>query len=328
MYKAYLISLNNPTKKIEYLKENNVYPILVKGVNGKILEEEEIINKVSSLYKNFGPKSAIGCALSHINTWKNFIENTDDDYAIIFEDDVLLEKEFTKKLDIVMNNVPKDFDLLYIGCFGCDKTKNNFNLFEFLCGLVGLTSKSKKINKYISIPTTAFALHSYIISRKGAKKLIENLEGKINNHLDFCIQELSAKNKIKTYVSIPRLAYQTSTDDISSENVSSSHPILINRALSNLYVDKMVRANYLTSMSIARVGHVNINFFSIIFLILGFLFSFMGLNIKHASLFYLVISIADIFIAKDKNDILILLFHYMLLIFPIVMFRLKLNKDL
>jgi len=330
MYKAYLITLSNPIKKIEYLKENGIYPIVIKGVNGKDMDIENLSNKVSKIYKNFGPKSAIGCALSHVNAWKNFIENTKDEYAIIFEDDIVLEKDFTKNLDVVLSNVPKDFDVLYIGCFGCDEnySKEKFNLFKFLCGLIGMTSEHKKINKYISTPTTAFALHSYIISRKGAQKLIENLDGKINNHLDFCIQELASQKKIKSYVSVPRLAYQTSTDDSTSENVSSNHPILINKALSNLYVDKMVRANYLSRMSIARIGEININFFSILFLVLGFLFSFMGLNIKHATLFYLFISIIDIFMIKSKNDVAILLFHYLLLIFPIIMFRIEFkNKE-
>lgn len=326
MYKAYLITLNNPIEKIEYLKNNGVYPIIVKGVNGKLMSEKEISDNVSNLYKNFGPKSAIGCAMSHLNTWKNFIENTNDEYAIIFEDDIILEKDFIKKLDIVLNNTPNDFDVLYIGCFGCEQN-NNFNLFEYLCSLIGMTSEHKKINNYISIPKTAFATHSYILSRKGAKKLIENLDGNIHNHIDFCMQELSSKKKINSYVSTPRLAFQTSTDNSVSENVSSNHPVLINNALNKIYVDKMVRANYLTNMSIARIGNININFFSILFLLLGFLFSFMGLNITNVTLFYLLISLYDICMIKNKNDISIILFHYILLILPIIIFRVEIKKN-
>lgn len=327
MYKAYLISLNNPDEKIKYLKENGVYPILVKGVNGKALNEnDKEMKNVSNLYTKFGPKSAIGCALSHLNTWKNFLDNTTDEYAIIFEDDIILVDDFINKLDIVMKNVPKDFDVLYIGCFGCnEENQNETNIFKFLCSLIGMTSKYKKINNYISIPTTAFATHSYILSRKGAQKLIDYLEGNIHNHIDFCIQQLASKNKIKAYVSTPRLAYQTSTDDNASENVSSSHPLILTKSLNNVYVDKMVRANYLTSMSIARLGSININFFSILFLILGIIFSFMKVSIKNATIFYLAISILDIVKLKSSNDFKILFFHYLLFIIPIILFH-KINK--
>jgi GR25 family glycosyltransferase involved in LPS biosynthesis len=321
MYKAYLISLTSPDEKIKYLKENGVYPTLVKGVNGKALniEDEEMIN-VSNFYKKIGPKSAIGCALSHLNTWKNFLDNTTGQYAIIFEDDIILVEDFINKLDVVMSHVPKDFDILYIGCFGCDQTENEINTFKFLCGLVGMNSKYKKINDYISIPSTAFATHSYILSRKGAQKLLEYLQGNINNHIDFCIQNLASKNKIKVYVSTPRLAYQTSTDDTASENVSSSHPLIVTKSLNNIYLDKMVRANYLTSVSFARVGSVNINFFSVLFLVLGIIFSFMKVSIKNATIFYLAISILDILKLKNTNDFKILLFHYSLLIIPIILF--------
>ena len=87
------------------------------------------------------------------------------------------------------------------------------------------------------------------------------------------------------YVSTPRLAYQTSTDDTASENVSSSHPLMITKSLNNVYLDKMVRANYLTSVSFARVGSININFFSVLFLILGIIFSFMKVSIKNVTIF-------------------------------------------
>lgn len=323
MYKAYLISLNNPDEKIKYLKENGIYPTLIKGVNGKSLSEnDKEMKNISNLYTKFGPKSAIGCALSHLNTWKNFLENTTDQYAIIFEDDIVLVENFINKLDTVMSHVPKDFDVLYIGCFGCDEKQN---IFKFLCSLIGMTSKYKKINDYISIPSTAFATHSYILSRKGAQKLVNYLEGNIHNHIDFCMQKLASQNKIKAYVSNPRLAYQTSTDDNVSENVSSSHPLIATKSLNNINVDKMVRANYLTSMSIARVGNININFFSILFLILGIIFSFMKVSIKNATIFYLAISILDILKLKNSNDLKILFFHYLLFIIPIILFY-KINK--
>ena len=78
-----MISLNDAKEKIEYLNSFGIEVLLVKGVNGKAVSNEEINKRVSNTYKNFGPKSAIGCAISHMNTWKLFLE-TEEEYAIIF----------------------------------------------------------------------------------------------------------------------------------------------------------------------------------------------------------------------------------------------------
>ena len=58
------------------------------------------------------PESAI--ALSHIKILKDIVKN-DIDYALIMEDDVFFKFNFSKKFqDIMDNQVPKDFDILYL----------------------------------------------------------------------------------------------------------------------------------------------------------------------------------------------------------------------
>ena len=317
--KAYMISLNDATEKIEYLKSFGIETILVKGANGKTMPDEDIAKRVSSRYKTFGPKSAIGCAISHMNTWKMFLE-TDDEYTIIFEDDVVLEDNFNEKLKLALQDVPKDYDILYLGCAGCDEEQkiNIIKLFSRWTFLPKTFKKSQKITENISIPSLALCAHAYILSRKGATKLLNQLDGKVNNHIDICIQNLVLDNEIESYVTTPRIAYQTSTDDNQSENVSSNYPLIATSILNKIYVDKLFKAQYLFSVSGVRICNFNINMFTTIFFIIGILCMLKGIDIKVVTLVFLIISSPDIILSKNLNDIQVILFHYLVLILPIL----------
>jgi GR25 family glycosyltransferase involved in LPS biosynthesis len=58
---------------------------------------------------------AIGCSLSHISLWKHTLQNTDNDYLLIIEDDCIIPKNFKEKLKIYMKQVPKNWDIIYLG---------------------------------------------------------------------------------------------------------------------------------------------------------------------------------------------------------------------
>ena len=317
--KAYMISLNDSTEKIDYLKSFGIETVLVKGVNGKTIPIEEIVKRVSNTYKTFGPKSAIGCALSHMNTWKLFLK-TNDEYAIIFEDDVVLEDNFNEKLKLALQDVPKDYDILYLGCTGCDD-EQKFNTIKFMATL-WMSPKTfnppRKITDHISIPSAAFATHAYIVSRKGATKLLKNLDGKLHHHIDICIQNLVLDNQIESYAVTPRIAYQTSTDDNQSENISSNYPLIVTSVLNKIYVDKMYKAQYLFSVSVFRIGNFNVNAFTIMFFIIGILCMLKGIDVRIMTIVFLLISSPDIVLSKNQYDLQVILFNYFALILPIL----------
>jgi len=309
---AYIISLENPIEKIDYLKSHGISPILIEGINGKKEKDENIEKHVSTYYKYFGPKGAIGCALSHMKTWRTFLE-TDDEYAIIFEDDVVLEDDFINKLNLAMTHVPSSFDILYLGCMGCNN-EQSINIIKWAMMIMVKPVEPKIINDYISVPSVSFATHAYVLSRKGAETLLKEIDGNLNNHIDISMQQLASDGKIETYVSTPRIAYQTSTDNSVSENVSSNHPILLTKLLNQFYFDKMARANYFFNVAFLRVGDINMSMASILFILLGLVL--VNIDIKKITLFYILLSLPDIYMLRTKNDILIIIFHYFLFILP------------
>jgi GR25 family glycosyltransferase involved in LPS biosynthesis len=315
IYDSYVISLEKPTKLLNTIDKMGIKTNLVEGVNGKKLSKEEINNNTTFFGSLFTPLSVIGIAMAHIKVWKLFLESKAK-YAIIFEDDVVFEDNFKKELDIGIKNTPKDFDMLYLGCFGC---QNNFNLYTLLFSSTGLINKNARyVNKYVNKPGITLATHAYVISRIGAKKLLNYIEHNIYTHIDLNIQTLASNNLLNIYSLNNRLVYQTSTDETQSLNVSSSHPIILNNILSEYYIDRKVKASYISTVSLFKLGNFNFNPCSLLFVVLGIILSATSIDILTITVAYMLISLPDLFMDINNNSIKI---HYLLLVIPYLVFK-------
>jgi hypothetical protein len=184
--------------------------------------------------------------------------------------------------------------------------------------MLGINREEKMLTENIIIPTVSLATHAYIISKKGALKILDRIKkNKINNHIDYYLHSIKDLKCISCH---PRIVFQTSTDTMKSENVKASHPILLTSLLNKVYIDKMVRANYLTCVSFARIGPVDINIISVIFLFIGIILTVslkkVDVNImKKVTLFYILLSIPDIYYLNYLETII---FNYILLITPLL----------
>jgi GR25 family glycosyltransferase involved in LPS biosynthesis len=309
MITSYIISLKKPSSLLELLPSYQLNPVWVRGINGKFLSDKELKNNASSFYSRFGPKSSIAIAMSHIKVWKRFL-NSQDDYCIIFEDDVVFEPRFREKLDKSLVNTPKDFDILYLGCFGCQSDNNCMTVpMSFIFNL----KNTVKINKYIKQPKVALALHAYIITRKGVSKLLSNIDKNINNHLDVMIFKLYTEGNLNLYSLTNRIVYQTSSDTCNSLN-TSNYPFILNKLLSFIHLDKMLRLNYYTSVSFLRFGDYNINAITCIMFIIGFILALCNINIKTLTIVFLLLSLPDILFNYGCFDVVV--FHYVIYILP------------
>jgi len=102
MLKTYVISLHEPTTLLKQLAGTGLQVELFKGVDGRKLSPDEISKHCTPLWSTFGPKSAIGCGLSHLAVWKAFLK-TNNHLALIFEDDVVLTNDFSSGLVRALN---------------------------------------------------------------------------------------------------------------------------------------------------------------------------------------------------------------------------------
>jgi GR25 family glycosyltransferase involved in LPS biosynthesis len=290
---TFVISLQYPEKLLcKLLHDHNIDATLFNAIDGQQVSNKIIEKNFTKLYSYFGPKSSIGCGLSHLNVWKTFLKS-DKEYAVVFEDDIILEnvQDLSNTIPRYIKKTPNDFDILYLGSFGSENTPNFFTTAMYL---LNMRSTYHKINDHICKPQVALAMHSYVISKRGAAKLVKLLNGRIHNHIDYCIQNLYSKGLLNNYITTPRLLYQSSTNRLVSTNVSNMYPILVNKILSNFYLDKYVKTSYITTVSVFRIGNLNFTISTIFIIILSLIFLYVETDINSLLLFIILLSLPDL----------------------------------
>lgn len=139
----------------------------------------------------------IGCALSHRNIWLDIINNNVSS-ALILEDDSSFSDDFSQKLQMLEENIPTNYDMIFLGYHRTS--------IKYLSHII--------INKYFKKPLKIFGLFGYVVSKKGAAKLLkmfpitEQIDSEIGNNIN--------KLKFNIYTVLP-------TDRIIFSDSSSVH---------------------------------------------------------------------------------------------------------
>lgn len=164
---TYVINLERSKSRWENILPNVQkfnFPVeRIPAVDGYKLTEEEISRDVDihsyNSFINFPLRVGIvGCALSHIKAWQTFLESNHE-FAIIFEDDVILSPE--KIIQIVSN---------------LEKNKEYWDVVNLVTDRRGWPLTIKKFDDntrlvvYLSRTTNAGA---YIINRHAARQLLK-----------------------------------------------------------------------------------------------------------------------------------------------------------
>ena len=156
---------------------------IIKAIDGKkIYNNKELL---SNYFNKRGLKlkpGEIGCALSHVMLWKYMLK-LNLEYIIVFEDDVQFDKNTLNKLNDFLNNVPSDYDICQI-----------WHHYNFKKDRRNTTS----LNKYIMNGYPQWGTVGYIISNKGATKIL-NLIMPMYKAIDGLIKKLLYNNKIISY---------------------------------------------------------------------------------------------------------------------------------
>lgn len=166
----------------------------IEAVDGSELKPTKELKKLFENNDFNNRKSFIGCALSHYNLWKKLLEDNDNDFYLILEDDFQLVNNFKEKLEL-LNSEFINKDLLFLGYSMFDKNRNQdtYNQVEEI--------KVEKLNKNLYIGGT----FSYSINKTGASKMIDyiNLNG-IKHGIDYVIK---IADNLDKYEVQPELSY-------------------------------------------------------------------------------------------------------------------------
>ncbi len=184
--KAYVINLDESKDRLKLISEQCKRESLkferLKAVNGRNLD----IDNMDIVENKKMDKGAIGCSLSHINLWKKAKANRDKMF-IVLEDDCILKSNFKGKLNKLLNEAPKDWDIIYLG---------------------GSNLKGKKISKSLMKPVKVSKKSTYntgtygmLINSKCVDTLLEN-NMPIKENIDQNIKN-NLYEKLNVYFAVP-----------------------------------------------------------------------------------------------------------------------------
>jgi GR25 family glycosyltransferase involved in LPS biosynthesis len=139
--------------------------------------------------------NAVGCFLSHYNIWK-LILNTEGDNFIIFEDDTQFNDISLIEINYRVSLLPNNWDIYLL-------SNNNFCYSRI------------KINKNLFKIKRFFLTNSYIINKKGIKKIFNsNTLFPINQQIDSYLSDLTDDFNLNIYCHNNYKYYKQSQDFI------------------------------------------------------------------------------------------------------------------
>ena len=217
----YLINMDKDIDRLKKItKECDIVNIKFERFSGLKVSDlsQNILDKyIPEETQKYGTDSMIGCGLSHLFIWQDAVQKNYKN-ILILEDDVQFTDDFNKYLTNVMNELPKDYDILYLG------------YKDTIC-----EAPTDSSFKYIYKPEFPLLTHAMIISNKGLKKLL-NLITKIDDHIDWKIARNS--KKLNIYASKKKIVIQLWKDSNNSNLKIKTFPKII-----NYYLDQMHDCN-------------------------------------------------------------------------------------
>jgi len=190
----YWLNLDSDTHRREYMENQFKYWEIenhtrISGYDGR---DGDVCEHIVGTAPDNMTTNEIGCCLSHLKAIRHFYQETDDEYCLIFEDDVMIDLvkywNFTWK-DLI-SNLPYDWDCV--------------QLTTICTGNIHVCLHHYFIND--------FSAAAYLITRHHASKIVKNhIRGekfKLNNGVKpRAVSEDTIFGSCKTY-SIPVLLYR------------------------------------------------------------------------------------------------------------------------
>ena len=180
---AYVINLDRRADRLE--KFRTTHPDISGAVERWPATDGKTIKLTPELAKLFGPndffwkKAVMGCALSHLGLWwKLMNEKPDIKNFLIFEDDARLLPGWQETLQLSLNHLPEDYDVLYLGGILPPNRAGFDRLLEPVTKYYSRIRPHQMFGQPTPTPYFHSCAYAYIISRKGAMKVIESIQQK------------------------------------------------------------------------------------------------------------------------------------------------------
>lgn len=196
--KSYIINLPFRRDRLERLNYNLIKNYIVfNAVHFNSLEQDEKYNYkqlICTQDNQIDSDGAMGCFISHYKVLREIVNQNEHDYAFVFEDDVIITNEELFK--DIENNLPQSFDVLMLG---------------------GVYPNTIPTNHGFYIPNynkNASCTEAYIVSKKGAKKILEYIDSKkyTSMNIDWYYHSLGKIEALEYFCHEPMLTHQNHSD--------------------------------------------------------------------------------------------------------------------
>lgn len=164
--KTFVVNLKRSFDRRKYMQDllkDFPYPWeFFEAVDGREIKNlSEVYNETKAIhfYGKALTQGEVGCALSHLGIYKKMIDENIDK-ALIFEDDVIFEKNFLTVFDI-LKNISLHNDIILLGQLNDYLIKNK------------LGKKITNEHKIYRIFNSGYGTHAYLIDVVAAKKILE-----------------------------------------------------------------------------------------------------------------------------------------------------------
>lgn len=247
----------------------------LEGVDGSEMSSEVIRQSSTSMCAAFCTPATIGCFLSHRNAWRQVVERGLSS-ALILEDDAEFGPGFRDVIEHVSRELPDDFDLVLLGCFQYCNPRDSITAFESGWASVlsqGWPDRAVRYSEHLSIPGFTSGLHAYVLSKKGAERLLERFE-KASFHVDIALS--LDRGDLQVYSANPPVVFQDQR--VSVSQIAAKPPYLLNTLFDEIPINEQgTTFAYIMSEPAGRVPLVDypINGHTIAFwIILAILYHF------------------------------------------------------
>lgn len=279
----------------------------IEAIYGPILDQSYVEQETESVCGKFCTRRLIGCALSHIKCWETLLASEYESVLILEDDALILRNDIEEYLKSINTFIPPDWDVLYLGCFmGCSESSNNNLLPKMIAAVNGKYRKNTEVvNEHIIRPSLALGNHGYIINRKGAQTLLENIKYKISDHVDIQMNTVYHSANMNAYaLKKPIIVQQT---NLSVSNIASyQFPVLINKVLDGIEDSDGQSLGYKMNISVYETAPSSsmwsfpINFWVVIFLLIGVVLAKLNVKLQTVTFIYLFIFGLD-FLTTNGN---------------------------
>jgi GR25 family glycosyltransferase involved in LPS biosynthesis len=236
MFDVYVINLDRSPERLaafyKYYNETDLGHITAKvervsGVDGTLLKLDDHVSesamaemenaKVRGWRRRYHREltpGAVGCYLSHESIFRK-VANGSKPYAIVFEDDAVIQPDIFKQLSAALTpDLPDNWDMLLMSCL-CRQSK------EGCAGPI-----------YNDI-TDFWRLHAYIVTKAGAETVCKHLDGKLIE------QQLDAE--LSSMASCGLLRILCLTSDLAQQDYDMESTIQVPADSARFELDKKVQ---------------------------------------------------------------------------------------